>query len=114
MRRKAISVTSLLVIVAIGGGADSASASEKCRDVKNPYEGSRYDGVPLSDIEAKNITCPNARRVARNAHEKAMMMGGGDMHFTYRWEGWRVEGDLRGDHDSYVATKSDKKVSWRF
>ena len=111
MRLKAATLIGLLV-VAFAGGADPASASE-CRDVKNPYEGTRYDGVPLSDIEAKEITCPNARRVARGAHRKGLMMCC-ESQFTYHWEGWRVEADLRPPSDRYVATKDGKKVSWRF
>lgn len=95
------------------GGAEPASGGENCRDVKNPYEGTRYDGVPLSDIEAKGITCGNARRVAKGAHKKGLAMSGGSQ-ISYRWQGWRVKGDLRPASDRYVATRDDRKVSWRF
>jgi len=101
------------VVALTAGGAQHAVADNQCKDVKNPYEGTRYDGVPLSDIEAKGITCPNARRVAKGAHRKGLKMCC-ESQIRYRWEGWRVEGDLRPASDRYVARRDGRKVSWRF
>jgi hypothetical protein len=53
--------------------------------------------------------------VARGAHKKALGLTpppGGVRTLT--WDGWRVSGDLRGSHDSYVATKGALRVRWRF
>jgi hypothetical protein len=33
---------------------------------------------------------------------------------TLTWNGWSVRGDLTGASDSYVATKGDRRVRWRF
>ena len=32
----------------------------------------------------------------------------------FRWHGWRVRGDLRPEHDRYVARKGERRVRWRF
>ena len=93
----------------------TASAAKKCNPVKDPYAGTRYEGTDLSRIRATRVTCPGARRVAKRAHYKALGMTpppSGIRHFT--WNGWNVTGNLRGDHDRYLATKGGKRVRWRF
>ena len=32
----------------------------------------------------------------------------------FTWHGWAVVGDLRPDHDRYVARKDRRQVRWRF
>jgi hypothetical protein len=86
-----------------------------CMRVVNPYPGTRYEGIDLTRIRGLHIRCSTARRVARRAHRKALGVTpsvNGVRHL--RWNGWRVRGDLRGDHDRYVARKGAKRVRWRF
>jgi hypothetical protein len=33
---------------------------------------------------------------------------------SFTWDGWKVSGDLRGSHDTYVAAKGSVRVRWRF
>jgi hypothetical protein len=33
---------------------------------------------------------------------------------TFTWNGWRVTGDLRPEHDRYDARRGDRRVRWRF
>jgi len=93
----------------------TASAAKKCKPVKNPYAGTRYEGVDITRIRATNVTCKGARRVAKRAHRKGLGLTpppSGIRHYT--WNGWNVTGNLRGDHDRYLATKGGKRVRWRF
>ena len=32
----------------------------------------------------------------------------------FRWDGWRVRGDLRPASDKYVARNGTRRVRWRF
>jgi hypothetical protein len=53
--------------------------------------------------------------VAKGAHHKALGLTpppSGIRSFT--WEGWKVSGDLRPSHDTYVASKGSQRVRWRF
>jgi hypothetical protein len=107
----AVAVAFALVPTASG----TALAYRKCEPVRNPYPGTRYEGVDLTRIRALETPCTRARRVARRAHFKALRVSpssGGVRRFT--WRGWRVRGDLRGDHDRYVARKGERRVRWRF
>ena len=95
--------------------ATQAATTRSCGSVKDPYPGTRYAGVDLWHITAKGVSCTTARRVACGAHKKALGLTpppGGVRTLT--WDGWRVRGDLRGSHDSYVATKGALRVRWRF
>ena len=95
-------------------GADAASY-KSCKPVVNPYEGSRYDGVNLSSIRVLNGSCGGARAVAKGAHRKALGLTPSPTPIRrLSWGGWRVRGDLRGDHDTYLAVKGSKRVRWRF
>jgi hypothetical protein len=53
--------------------------------------------------------------VARRAHYKALVIPpalGPVRHFN--WKRWRATGDLRGNHDRYVARRGHRRVRWRF
>jgi hypothetical protein len=53
--------------------------------------------------------------VARRAHRKALgAPPSADGIRRFRWHGWRVRGDLRPEHDRYVARKGERRVRWRF
>ena len=100
-----------------GVGAPSAvgASTRSCDPVINPYPGTRYEGVNLRRIRATDVSCGVARRVARRAHRRAIgytPTPSGVRYFT--WHGWQVKGDITGPSDAYVATKGDKRVSWRF
>lgn len=105
-----------LVAVVAGPAASPAAAAEKaCERVRNPYPGTRYDGVDLTNIRTMRASCRTARRVARHAHRKALQEPpSADGIRTLTWNGWRVRGDLRPDRDKYVARKGTRRVRWRF
>ena len=93
----------------------TASAAKKCNPVKNPYAGTRYEGTDLSRILATRVTCKGARRVAKRAHHKGLGLTPPPSGIRrYTWNGWSVTGNLRGDHDRYLATKGGQRVRWRF
>jgi hypothetical protein len=93
----------------------TASAAKRCNPVRNPYPDTRYEDVDLTRIRATGVTCRGARRVAKRAHRKALSgYRPPDGYRRVTWNGWRVVGNLRGDHDRYLATKGRKRVRWRF
>jgi hypothetical protein len=93
----------------------TAASSKACAPVRNPYAGTRYEGVDLSQITALRVTCATARRTARGAHRRALGLTPTQSGTrTFSWNGWRVTGDLTGSSDRYVATKGSRRVSWRF
>ena len=96
--------------------ADAGSAPARaCKPIKNPYAGTRYDGVDLTKIRARNASCRGARRVARGAHRKALGLTPPPSGIRrFNWRGWRVTGNLRGDSDRYLATRNGRRVRWRF
>jgi len=112
------------VIIALMTGAALAAAPpapaaaakyRPCEPVRNPYPGTRYEGVDLSRIRTLKASCTTARRVARKAHRKALglpLPADGIQRFT--WHGWRVRGDLRPSSDRYLARKGTRRVRWRF
>jgi hypothetical protein len=105
----------LSAAVAAAVPTTQAATTSSCGSVKNPYPGTRYAGVDLSHITATGVSCTTAKRVAKGAHRKALGRTpppSGVRHFS--WDGWKVSGDLRGDHDKYVAGKGSKRVRWRF
>jgi hypothetical protein len=110
----------LLVLIALVGafaatpGAQAAS-TKSCSPIRNPYPGTRYAGEDLTRIRATGVSCATARRVVRGAHRKALGITpslSGIRHLT--WDGWSVTGDLRGDHDTYVAKRGSERVRWVF
>jgi len=113
--RLALLVLSLSVAFAAVVPATHAAVTRSCGSVKDPYPGTRYAGVDLTRITAKGVSCATARRVAKGAHRKALGLTpppSGIRSFT--WDGWKVRGDLRPSHDTYVASKGSNRVRWRF
>ena len=109
--RRSILVSLAVAVLAAPPSAGAAA----CDPVKNPYAGTRYEGVDLTGIRASGVSCTEARRVARGAHRKALGMTPPPSGVKrLEWHGWRVAGDLRGDSDSYRATKRGDSVRWRF
>jgi hypothetical protein len=104
-----------LLLTAVILATPATATAKRCEPVKNPYPGTRYDGVDLTHIRTNQASCRTARRVARRAHHKALGIGttqGPIVRFT--WHGWRVKGDLRPTSDPYVARKGTRRVRWRF
>ncbi len=112
--RGALSLAAALLI-ALPGAAAQAASYRACEPVRDPYAGTRYEGVDLSRIRALHVSCATARRVARGAHRQALgSTPSEDGIVRVRWNGWSVTGDLRGASDRYVATKGTNRVRWRF
>ena len=111
-------VTALVVVTGATASfaAPSAEAATRaCKPVVNPYPGTRYEGTDLTRVRAVGVSCTRARRVARGAHRKALGLTPTQSGIrTFRWNGWRVTGDLRGADDRYVARRGAKRVRWRF
>ena len=106
-----------VVCAAVGAGVPSAEAAStrNCGSIDNPYPGTRYEGVDLKRVLARGVSCRGARRVARGAHRKALGMTPPPSGVRrFRWNGWRVTGDLRGPSDRYVARRGGKRVRWVF
>lgn len=115
MKRAVIATLTASALLAASPSAATAARERACEPVRNPYPNTRYEGVDLTRIRTVKASCRTARRVARRAHYKALGMTptpSGIRRFT--WKGWRVRGDLRGDHDKYVARKGTRRVRWRF
>ena len=105
----------LCAVAAVGTPSAHAASTRPCSPVVNPYEGTRYEGVDLTQIRATGVSCATARSVARRAHYRALGQTpppSGVRRLT--WNGWRVTGDLRGDSDRYLATRGAQRVRWRF
>jgi hypothetical protein len=115
MTRSLVSAAAVAGLALAGVSASTASAARSCAPVKDPYAGTRYEGVDLTRITAGRVSCATARRVARAGHRRAL---GADPSTSgivrVTWNGWRVRGDLRPASDRYVATKSGRTVRWRF
>jgi hypothetical protein len=89
------------------------AAGRPCQRINNPYRGTRYEGSDLRRIRAFNMGCLRARRVVRGAHYKALGMPPYPT-LRFRWNGWRVVGDIRGADDRYRARKGERLVRWVF
>jgi hypothetical protein len=108
-------LTIALVAFAVLAAPAAAAREKACEPVRNPYPGTEYDGVDLTNIRALKASCKTARRVARGAHRKALaepLPPDGIRRFA--WKGWSVRGDLRPDRDKYLARKGTRRVRWRF
>ncbi len=119
MKRLTISLVLALLAPAAAASSDAgatAAAPRPCKPIVNPYEGSRYEGSDLYRIRATSVSCRTARRVVRRGHRKALADtpdAYGFVRVTYRR--WRITGDLRGDHDRYVARATGgRRVTWLF
>jgi hypothetical protein len=111
-------VAAVSVLVALGLGAAAApeaASARACLPVINPYPGTRYEGVDLTNIRATGLPCSNARKVARGAHRKALGITPPPSGIRrFQWRGWMVVGDLRPASDRYTAARGGDRVSWRF
>jgi hypothetical protein len=115
MRRTVLTATVGACVLAPGAPVADAATVRACKPIKNPYAGTRYEGVNITRIRASGTSCRGARRVARGAHQKALGITpppSGIRRFT--WRGWRVTGNLRGDSDRYLATRSGRRIRWVF
>ncbi len=116
-RRLRAFILCFATVFAVAPAAPATSAQAKpCKPVKNPYAGTRYEGVDLSRIRARNVSCRTAHRVARGAHRKALGMTPTPSGIRrFRWQRWRVTANLRGKRDRYIArARGGKHVRWRF
>jgi len=112
--RRAVSAGIACSVALAGSSSVPADAAlHACKPVLDPYPGTRYDDVDLTRIRASG-SCVNARRVARKAHRKALRLTPTRTFRRFTWNGWAVTGDLRPDHDRYVARKNGRQVRWRF
>jgi hypothetical protein len=114
-RRRLIATGTLCALVGLGSPMAEGGAVRTCSPVVNPYPGTRYEGADLRRIRAHRVSCHGARRVARGAHRRALALTpppNGVRRF--RWNGWRVVGDLRGASDRYLATRGARRVRWTF
>ena len=115
MQRKAIAAILSCAVAAVGAPVAEAATAKPCKRIVNPYDGTRYEGTDIRRIRAVRVTCRRARRVARRAHRKGLgMTPPADGVRRYRWNGWKVTGDLRGPNDRYVARRGTKRVRWVF
>lgn len=93
----------------------TAARRASCKPVRNPYPGTRFDGIDLTHIKADGVACSKARRVAERAHKRGLgLIPSPNGTRTYRWNGWKVRANLRPARDRYVATRRHKKVRFRF
>ena len=109
--RLLVPIVGFVLLAVLPAGASGKS----CSSVVNPYPGSRFDGVNLSQIRAKGISCPRARKVAKEAHRKALGLTptpSGKSQFG--WNGWTVSENLRPASDKYTAKRKGQSVRWRF
>ena len=115
---------SLIILLTVGAAFATASSAQAaspapapdkaCEPVRNPYPGTRYEGVDLTHIRTLRASCRTARTVARGAHRKALGIPVTGPVRRFAWHGWLVSGDLRGDNDRYTARKGTRRVRWRF
>jgi hypothetical protein len=112
--RPAFAVLACTVALAGPASAEAGGALRACRPVLDPYPGTRYAGVDLTRIRTSTRSCVTARHVVRGAHRKALGISAQDGIRRLRWHGWAVTGDLRPDHDRYVARRDGRQVRWRF
>jgi hypothetical protein len=105
----------VLLTLALAAIAPKTASARACAPVVNPYPGTRYEGVDLTNIRAAGLPCAKARKVARGAHRKALGITPPPSGVrTFQWRGWTVVGNLRPGSDKYTATRGGDRVSWRF
>ena len=114
MRSNRLALAGIACALALAGTSPADAALRACKPVRDPYPGTRYDGVDLTRIRTSSGSCETARRVARRAHRKALTITPTRRFRRFTWHGWAVTGDLRPDHDRYVARKDGRQVRWRF
>jgi hypothetical protein len=116
MTRHRVALAGIVCSIAVAAASPvpADAALRACKPVLNPYPHTRYDGVDLTRIRTSGASCETARRVARRAHRKALRRTPTGRYRRFTWNGWSVTGDLRPDHDRYVARKDGRQVRWRF
>jgi hypothetical protein len=108
-------VAAACAVCVLAAPAPADAAVSRCKPIENPYAGTRYEGSDIRRIRTVGATCRTARRVARRAHRKALGLPPPPSGVRrFRWNGWRVTGDLRGPADSYRAVRGGKRVRWIF
>jgi hypothetical protein len=114
-RKSLLFLASALAAGLVSAPAPADAAVSRCKPIENPYAGTRYEGSDIRRIRTVGATCRTARRVARGAHRKALGLTPPPSGVRrFRWNGWRVTGDLRGSSDSYRAVRGGKRVRWIF
>jgi len=89
----AVAFVVALGIVAV---APSTASARACPPVVNPYPGTRYEGVDLTNIRATGLQCAKARKVVKGAHRRALGITPPPSGIrVLRWRGWTVVGNLR-------------------
>lgn len=116
MTRNRVALAGIVCSIALAGPSPvhADAALRACKPVLDPYPHTRYEGVDLTRIRTSAGSCETARRVARRAHRKALRITSTGRFRRFTWHGWSVTGDLRPDHDRYVARKDGREVRWRF
>ena len=116
MRSNRLALAALACAVVFTGAspAHADAALRACKPVLNPYPHTRYAGVDLTRIRTSTRSCETARNVARGAHRAALRRPATGSFRRFSWHGWAVTGDLRPDHDRYVARRNGRQVRWRF
>ncbi len=114
-RRRLVATGALFALFSLGSSSAEGGAVRACSPVVNPYPGTRYEGSDLRRIRANGLSCRSARRVARGAHRRALSLTPPPSGVRrFRWNRWRVVGDLRGSSDRYLATRGARRVRWIF
>jgi hypothetical protein len=116
MRRRLplLAVLAATAAAVLAPGA-AAQTIRSCGSISNPYPGTRFADASITRITATGVSCRTARSVARGAHRRALGITPSLSGIrTFRWNGWRVRGDLRPSSDRYVATRGAARVRWRF
>jgi hypothetical protein len=105
----------ILLALTVAAVAPKTASARACSPVVNPYPGTRFEGVNLTNIRATGLSCPKARKVAKRAHRKALGITPPPNGIRrFEWHGWLVVGNLRPAHDKYSATRGGDRVDWRF
>ncbi len=110
--RSSYLLAAIVMVLLVPGVAQAELRS--CKAVKDPYPNTRYAQVDLTRIKTTLQSCSKARRVARKAHWKALKLQPVGGRKVFIWNGWSVDGNVKPDHDRYVARKDGRQVRWRF
>jgi hypothetical protein len=114
-RQLGLIAAGILLALTVAAAAPKTASARACAPVINPYPGTRFDGVNLSEIRAAGLSCAKARKVAKGAHRKALGITPPPSGIRrFEWRGWAVVGNLRPASDKYTATRRDDRVAWRF
>ena len=113
-RKRLVVAGAVCALVGVGPPSAEAGVVRACSPVVTPYPGTRYADVDLTRIRANGVSCRGARRVARGAHRALALTPPPSGVRRFRWNGWRVVGDLRGSHDRYLAVRGGRRVRWIF